>query len=134
MLSYIKAHGGGTLVVSSQSSAASAIIGQGAAVAGIGGFSGRESAVSVAWLAQEVRSGRIRWVLAEALGAQGGPRIPGDTRAGSKAAMSAVASACRAVSLRSSARSGLGSASAVGAAGTLYDCQDRAASLLSADA
>ena len=134
VLSYIKAHGGGTLVVSSQSSAASAIIGQGAAVAGIGGFSGRESAVSVAWLAQEVRSGRIRWVLAEALGPQGGPRIPGDTRAGSKAAMSAVASACRAVSLPSSARSGLGSASAVGAAGTLYDCQDRAASLLSEDA
>ena len=121
-------------MVSSQSSAASAIIGQGAAVAGIGGFSGRESAVSVAWLAQEVRSGRIRWVLAEALGARGGPRIPGDTRASSKAAMGAVASACRAVSLRSSASSGPGSASAVGAAGTPYDCQDRAASLLSADA
>src|SRR2546421_691668 len=38
-LSYIKSHGGGTLAVSSQTSAAAAIIFQNAAVAGIGGFS-----------------------------------------------------------------------------------------------
>ena len=49
-------------------------------MAGIGGFSGRESDVSVSWLAQEVRSGRIRWVLAEQGGARAGPRLPGDTR------------------------------------------------------
>ena len=57
-LSYTRAHGGGTIAVSSQSSAASSIIEQDAEVAGIGGFSGRESDVSVSWLAQEVRRGR----------------------------------------------------------------------------
>ena len=38
-------------------------------MAGIGGFSGRESDVSVSWLAQEVRAGKIRWVLDEQSGA-----------------------------------------------------------------
>ncbi len=61
-------HGGGTLAVSSQSGAAEAIIARGANVVGIGGFSGRESEVSRSWLAQEVRSGKIRWVLAEESG------------------------------------------------------------------
>ena len=70
-------------------------------MAGIGGFSGRESDVSVAWLAQEVRAGSIRWVVAEQGGAQGAPRLRGDTRAGSRAAMAAVAKACRAVTLPS---------------------------------
>ena len=56
VLAYVKAHGGGTIAVSSQSSAAAAIIASDAKVAGIGGFSGRESDVSVAWLAQEVRA------------------------------------------------------------------------------
>ena len=96
-LAYIKSHGGGTLAVASQSSASSAIVAQHANVAGIGGFSGRESSVGVSWLAQRVRSGAIRWVLAE--GGDAGPRLPGDTRKGSQAAMSAVAKACRAVSL-----------------------------------
>jgi 4-amino-4-deoxy-L-arabinose transferase-like glycosyltransferase len=125
-LSYIEGHGGGTLAVSSQSSASSAIISRDAAVAGIGGFSGRESDVSAKWLAGEVRSGRIRWVLAEE-GRQGGLRLPGDTRAGSKAAMSAVASACRAVTLSGSA--GSASTSASGSGTRLYDCQGRAAAL-----
>ena len=58
VLSYTRAHGGGTIAVSSQSSASSSIIEQGADVAGIGGFSGRESDVSVSWLAQEVRRGQ----------------------------------------------------------------------------
>ena len=44
VLAYVKRHGGGTIAVSSQSSAAAAIISQHASVAGIGGFSGRESA------------------------------------------------------------------------------------------
>jgi hypothetical protein len=61
----VKAHGGGTIAVSSQSSAAGSIISSGADVAGIGGFSGRESSVSVSWLAQAVRDGKIRWVLDE---------------------------------------------------------------------
>ena len=74
-LSYIDTHGGGTLALSSQSGAAEAIIARGANVVGIGGFSGRESEVSRAWLANEVRSGKIRWVLAEETG-------PGQSGAG----------------------------------------------------
>jgi 4-amino-4-deoxy-L-arabinose transferase-like glycosyltransferase len=137
-LAYAKAHGGGTVAVSSQSSAASAIIGDGAEVAGIGGFSGRESDVSAAWLAQEVRSGRIRWVLASAAGAGGGPGLPGDTRTGSRTAMTAVAKACRLVTLPdsgsasasgSASSSASGSRSAAASAGSLYDCQGRAAAL-----
>jgi 4-amino-4-deoxy-L-arabinose transferase-like glycosyltransferase len=118
-LSYVKQHGGGTIAVESQSSAASGIIGQGADVAGIGGFSGRESDVTVAWLAGEVSSGHIRWVLAGQSGASsgaGGGRLPGDIRAGSRVAIAAAAKACRKVTLTTT---------------TLYDCQGRAAQLLS---
>lgn len=75
-LSYVKSHGGGTIAVASQSGAASAIISQDAEVAGIGGFSGRESSVSVSWLAQEVRAGRIRWLLDE----EGGSSLRGRLR------------------------------------------------------
>jgi 4-amino-4-deoxy-L-arabinose transferase-like glycosyltransferase len=132
---YVKQHGGGTIAVSSQSSAASAIIASGAKVAGIGGFSGRESDVNVAWLAQRVSSGSIRWVLAEQTGQAGGARLPGDTRAGSKAAMTAVAKACRKVTLpttatatatASAATTSTPGAGSAGAAATLYDCQGRA--------
>ena len=45
-LAYAKANGGGTLAVSSQSTAAAAIIASHADIAGIGGFSGRESEVT----------------------------------------------------------------------------------------
>lgn len=128
VLSYVKAHGGGRVAVSSQSSAATAIISENAAVAGIGGFSGRESEVSASWFAQEVRAGKIRWVLADQGGAQGGrPRLPGDTRAGSRAAMAAVARVCRAVTLPAS--SGAGASGS--AASTLYDCRGRAQQLAS---
>jgi hypothetical protein len=131
-MSYVKQHGGGTIAVSSQSSAASAIIASGAKVAGIGGFSGRESDVSVAWLAQEVSSGSIRWVLAEQSGAQGAGRggggLPGDTRAGSKAAMTAVAKACTAVTLSDGSSASTATASG-SSSGTLYDCQGKAAQL-----
>ena len=102
-------------------------------VAGIGGFSGRESAVSVAWLAQEVRSGHIRWVLGDQGGAQGGPGLPGDTRAGSRWALAAVARVCRAVSLSAGAGSGAGTgtsaAAGTSATSTLYDCKGRAGAL-----
>ena len=64
-LAYIKANGGGTLAVSSQSTAAAAIVDSDADIVGIGGFSGRESEVSVSWLADQVRQGNIRWVLAD---------------------------------------------------------------------
>ncbi|TML93087.1 MAG: glycosyltransferase family 39 protein, partial [Actinobacteria bacterium] len=59
---YVKAHGGGTIAVSSQTGAAGTIITSDADVAGIGGFSGRESQVSLSWLADAVEAGRIRWV------------------------------------------------------------------------
>ena len=63
-LEYIDAHGGGTLAVSRQSGAAAQLIIQsGADVAGIGGFSGRESDMSVAWFADAVQRGQIKWVL-----------------------------------------------------------------------
>ncbi|HEX3434453.1 MAG TPA: glycosyltransferase family 39 protein [Solirubrobacteraceae bacterium] len=137
-VAYVKSHGGGTIAVSSQSSAASAIIASGANVAGIGGFSGRESDVGTAWLAQRVSSGAIRWVLGERTGQGSGPRLPGDTRAGSKAAMTAVAKACRKVTLPASSTSAASSGAAAAASGsgaaasiatTLYDCQGRAAAI-----
>jgi hypothetical protein len=129
VVAYVTRHGGGTIAVASQSSAASAIIAQHASIAGIGGFSGRESTVSVGWLAQEIRAGHVRWVLADQGGLSGGPAPSGDTRPGSKAAMTAVASACQAVSL--SASSGASSSSSGGNArasgsATLYDCKGRA--------
>jgi hypothetical protein len=71
ILRYTESHGGGTVAVSSQSGAASSIIQSGATVAGIGGFSGRESQVSVAWLSEQVRSGRLRWIVIG--GSGGGP-------------------------------------------------------------
>ena len=108
---YIKAHGGGTLAVSSQSTAASAIIASNAKVAGIGGFSGRESVPTVSWLAQEVSSGHIRWVLADSGGFGG---VGGDSRPGASRALAAAAQVCKAVTVGST---------------TLYDCAGRAAAL-----
>jgi 4-amino-4-deoxy-L-arabinose transferase-like glycosyltransferase len=116
---YAKAHGGGTIGVSSQSSAASMILSSNANVAGLGGFSGRESSVSVAWLAAEVRGGHLRWVLADQ--AQGA-RLPGDTRNGSQTAISLVAKACRAVTFTTSGA----------AQQTMYDCSGRASAILAA--
>jgi 4-amino-4-deoxy-L-arabinose transferase-like glycosyltransferase len=117
-LSYIKAHGGGTLAVSSQTTAETAVIDSGARVAGIGGFSGNESEVSAAWLAQEVRSGKIRWVLDDnssgGFGGFGGGISGG--RVGSRDAMAWVSAACR----RATTSSG----------STLYDCSGDAAKLL----
>jgi hypothetical protein len=134
VLSYIAKHGGGTLAVSSQSTAASAIILGDANVAGIGGFSGRESDPSISWLAQEVRDGKISWVLDEssssAAGGFGGPGGAHETRVGSKPAMAAVAKACEKVTL-STDGTGTSGASTTTAAGTLYDCQGRAAALAS---
>jgi 4-amino-4-deoxy-L-arabinose transferase-like glycosyltransferase len=123
ILTYVHEHGGGTIAVSSQSSAASSIIRKGASVAGIGGFSGRESDVSSSWLAYEVSSGKIRWVLVEETGGGSGARMPGDSRKGSQTAMAAAAKACTKAPLSTSASSGVG---------TLYDCQGHASELASA--
>ncbi|HEX7609233.1 MAG TPA: glycosyltransferase family 39 protein, partial [Solirubrobacteraceae bacterium] len=120
VLAYVKQHGGGTIAVSSQSSAASAIIASGAEVAGIGGFSGRESDVSRSWLSQEVRAGRIRWVL-DGQGVAGlRAGLPGDNRTGATTALAAVASACTRVTLATSKSS---------TTEALYDCRGRAAEL-----
>lgn len=85
-LAYVKQNGGGTIGVSSQQGAATSIIASGADVAGIGGFSGRESAITVDWLANAVQSGQIRWVLVSSSG--GG--MPNDGRTGSTTATDAV--------------------------------------------
>jgi 4-amino-4-deoxy-L-arabinose transferase-like glycosyltransferase len=85
-LSYVRQHGGGTIAVSSQQGAATSIITSDASVAGIGGFSGRESEVNAQWLAEMVRSGRIRWVVASDSGGFGG----NDGRVGSSKVMAAV--------------------------------------------
>jgi 4-amino-4-deoxy-L-arabinose transferase-like glycosyltransferase len=108
-VAYAKAHGGGTLAVSSQSGAAPSIIASGADVAGIGGFSGRESEITVAWLADAVRAGRIRWVLASEAGSGPG----GDARTGAATALSAVRDSCTAVT----------------AVSGLYDCAGQAGAL-----
>jgi hypothetical protein len=125
VLSYVKAHGGGTIGVESQSSAAAAIVSSHADIAGLGGFSGRESSVSVKWLADEIAAGRLRWVLAGSTGGMAFPgagsgtfRVPGgDTRTGSQTAFNAVAATCPATTV-----SGV----------KLYDCQGQASSLLHA--
>ena len=112
--SYVSAHGGGTVVVSSQTGAETAIIDSGARVAGIGGFSGRESEVSVRWLAGAVQSGRVRWVLVSDAGGVGGPGADG--RVGASKVMSAVAKT--------------GTAVATTSGGTLYDLAGHATALL----
>jgi 4-amino-4-deoxy-L-arabinose transferase-like glycosyltransferase len=145
---YANAHGGGTIGVESQESAASAIVSSGANVAGLGGFSGRESTVSASWLAMEVRDGRLRWILPSGtaggpgggfggpgggLGSQrggsggsGGPRggfggLGGDTRQGSAAALSIAEKVGRKVTLTS------GSTTV-----TMYDLQGKASAILAA--
>jgi hypothetical protein len=120
-VSYARAHGGGTIAVSSQEGASSTIITSGADVAGLGGFSGRESAVSVTWLADAVRAGKIRWVFTDGAGAGGG--LGRDGRTGSNTVMAAVARTCRPVTTSSSSSSASGSASG------LYDCLGRADAL-----
>jgi 4-amino-4-deoxy-L-arabinose transferase-like glycosyltransferase len=116
-VTYARQHGGGTIVVSSQSGASASIIQSGADVAGIGGFSGRESEVSVSWLADAVRSGRVRWVLTSGSSGFGG----NDGRVGSSKAMAAVAQVGRKVTITS------GSSTT-----TLYDLSGRADALAAA--
>jgi len=118
-IKYAKAHGGGTIGVASQSSAAAVILSSDANVAGLGGFSGRESSVTAAWLAAEVADGHLRWVIVDL---SQGARLPGDTRTGSQAAMDVVAKVCRAVTFTTSS----------GTRATMYDCSGRADAILAA--
>jgi 4-amino-4-deoxy-L-arabinose transferase-like glycosyltransferase len=106
---YARSHGGGTIAVAAQTDAAAAILANDANVAGIGGFTGQESDPSISWLAGEVASGRIRWVLV------GGIVTTGvGARPGAEAAQNAAAAACKPVSAVS---------------GSFYDCAGRAAAL-----
>jgi 4-amino-4-deoxy-L-arabinose transferase-like glycosyltransferase len=120
---YAKAHGGGAIGVESQSSAASAILAGDANVAGLGGFSGRESTVSAQWLAMEVRTGRLRWILAESQGGfGGGPGGPGgDSRQGSQAALAIAEQVGRKVTVTAS-----------GTSVTMYDLRGKASAILAA--
>jgi 4-amino-4-deoxy-L-arabinose transferase-like glycosyltransferase len=121
-VAYAKAHGGGTIGVESQSSAAAAIVSSDANVAGLGGFSGRESSVTASWIAMEVKAGRLRWVMTDGSaqgGAGGGFAGPGDSRQGSAAALAVVAKACKAVTFTSS-----------GSKVTMYDCQGKSSAIL----
>ncbi|MFL5867662.1 MAG: ArnT family glycosyltransferase [Thermoleophilaceae bacterium] len=93
VLRYTRAHGGGTVAVSSQQDASAQIIGSGSDVAALGGFSGRESEVSVNWFADAVRAGKIRWVLTDGAGSFGP-----DNRVGSSKLMAAVQRTCKQVS------------------------------------
>jgi 4-amino-4-deoxy-L-arabinose transferase-like glycosyltransferase len=124
ILAYTEAHGGGTVAVGSQSEAATSIIESGAEVAGIGGFSGKESSVSASWLEGEIEAGHIRWILGSATGsadatvgaenAGGAGGLPGDTRTGSESALDRVTAKCELVE----------SSSLESSAGTLYDCSN----------
>jgi 4-amino-4-deoxy-L-arabinose transferase-like glycosyltransferase len=110
-LTYAKAHGGGTIGVSSQQGAADAIIRSDANVAGLGGFSGRETEVTAAWLADAVKDGRIRYVLTG--GSSGG--IGNDGRVGATTIMAIVAK--------------VGTATTVSG---MYDLQGKGAAILAA--
>jgi 4-amino-4-deoxy-L-arabinose transferase-like glycosyltransferase len=115
ILEYTEAHGGGTIAVDSQSGASAAIIEEGAEVAGIGGFSGKESSVSASWLEGRIDSGAITWIYTSGLGSStsggssgsstagrptglsaGGPG--GDSRTGSESAIDTVVEQCTAIS------------------------------------
>ncbi len=118
ILEYTEANGGGAIAVDSQSGASSAIIEAGAEVAGIGGFSGKESSVSASWLEERIESGAITWIYTSGLGGTsgggfggpGGATGGGDTRTGSESAIDTVVESCTKVSVESSG------------SGTLYDC------------
>lgn len=137
IIDYTEANGGGTIAVGSQSEAASSIIESGAEVAGIGGFSGKESTVSAAWLGEEIAAGNIRWILSGgAMGGMGGGgpggTTAGDTRTGSEAAITTAVKSCEAVpaseyestgsSEATSSSESAESSEATGSSQTLYDC------------
>jgi hypothetical protein len=110
-VAYANSHGGGAVAVSSQKGASGSIINSGANVVAIGGFSGRESQVSLDWFAAQVKAGSIRWVVADSTG--GG--MPNDGRVGAKDVISAVAQTCKKVETASGA--------------AIYDCQGYADAL-----
>jgi 4-amino-4-deoxy-L-arabinose transferase-like glycosyltransferase len=131
VLEYTEAHGGGTIAVDSQSGASASIIEDDAEVAGIGGFSGKESSVSAEWLEERIESGAIAWIYTSgssggfgSTGAPGGGSSSGgpggDSRTGSESAIDTVVKSCTQVDsseYESSEGESAGS-------GTLYQCSD----------
>jgi 4-amino-4-deoxy-L-arabinose transferase-like glycosyltransferase len=107
--SYAKSHGGGTIALASQQGAAAAILASDANVAGIGGFTGQESDPTVSWLANEVGSGHIRWVLYSGI-----VRTGVGTRPGASVVLNAVEQVCKPVTAVST---------------NFYDCAAAAATL-----
>jgi 4-amino-4-deoxy-L-arabinose transferase-like glycosyltransferase len=120
---YAQAHGGGAIGVESQSTAASAILAGNGNVAGLGGFSGRESTVTPSWLAMEVRNGRLRWILADGQSGFGGGfgGLGGDSRQGSTAAMAIAEKVGTKVTFTSN-----------GSTVTMYDLQGKSSAILAA--
>jgi hypothetical protein len=116
---YAKAHGGGTVAVESQSTAAQAILAGYGNVAGIGGFSGYESSVTAQWIAMEVRDGRLRYLL----GSAGVTAGFSDGRTGSAAAIASAEAVAKKVTITYD-----------GESVTLYDLQGKAAAILAAAA
>jgi 4-amino-4-deoxy-L-arabinose transferase-like glycosyltransferase len=117
VLDYTEVHGGGTIAVDSQSGASASIIEGGAEVAGIGGFSGKESTVSAEWLEERIADGDVTWIYTSGLG--GGTIGGGDTRTGSESAIDTVVESCAAID-----SSAYGSSSESAGSGTLYRCGD----------
>jgi 4-amino-4-deoxy-L-arabinose transferase-like glycosyltransferase len=116
-LDHVRRHGGGTLAVKSQDQAAPAIIDADADIAGLGGYNGGQSDVTVPWFAGMVRSGRLRWVLMN-----GRPVIRPGRPVGANKALRAVAASCRRVRLTAFRR-------VDARAAALYDCRGRALAL-----
>jgi len=114
VIKYVDSHGGGTIGVESQSTAATAILNENANIAGLGGFSGRESSVTAQWIAMEVKDGRLHWIIG---GDSGGSGAPGDSRTGSEAAFAIAERACTSVTVDGT---------------KLYDCAGRASAILKA--
>jgi hypothetical protein len=123
VLEYTEAHGGGTIAVDSQSGASSSIIEEDAEVAGIGGFSGKESSVSASWLEQRIDSGAITWIYTSGLNrTSGGPGGGGDTRTGSESAIDTVVKSCTKVSFSAFSSSAAGEGEESSSSATLYRC------------
>jgi hypothetical protein len=122
VLEYTEAHGGGTIAVDSQSGASSAIIEEGAEVAGIGGFSGKESSVSAAWLEQRIDSGAITWIYTSGLGSTTGGPGGGDTRTGSESAIDTVVKSCTKISSSAYGSTSESEGTEASSSGTLYRC------------
>jgi 4-amino-4-deoxy-L-arabinose transferase-like glycosyltransferase len=125
---FVKRHGGGTIAVSSQSNAAYAIIHQDYDVAGIGGFSGRESDPTISWFASEVGDGRIRWVYNEGTGNFGSAA---DGREGDTRILDAVARVCPQINTVSGAtiKAGTFPSSQIDYSRGLFDCANEGAAL-----